>query len=189
MKTSLILALFYCNIPGVCGRTSYRHLAVLPRGALEEDSKHTYHVTDRVVGTFLCIKLHKQNEAGNASDWFLKYVVIATLYDDVIYKLPCYQWLTNETNTITLRDGKAVLPSDETCEYLTLQRELETQERQLMYPWSMQGNTEEYDGFPGYLSLKGQLPRDARFAAVDAIEETWKTEFEKATKCMYRCTY
>ena len=101
--------------------------------------------------------------------------------------------MTNDSNTITLRDGKAVMVSHETNEYLSLQRELETQDRQMLYQWSRQGPTEEYDGFPGYLSIKDEdrmngLPRDEQFPVEHHMEETWLNQFNKARKCEYKAT-
>ena len=173
-------------LPGEGGRTSFRSLGTLSRTALEQRSKHTYHITDRSVGKFLCAKLHKRKE--NDSDCFIDQVIIATLYDDVIYTLPCYQWLCDESNIVTLRHGDAVLAASESHEYLTLQRELQVQDRMLAYRWHKQGPAEEYDGFPGYVDVGSfnniaGLPKGSRFSAANNTEEHWNNELQWANKC------
>ncbi|XP_076142306.1 polyunsaturated fatty acid 5-lipoxygenase [Alosa pseudoharengus] len=98
-------------------------------------------------------------------DWYCRYITVKTPTGDYI-EFPCFRWLVDDKE-VSLRDGKARLPQDETTRTAKQHRRKELETRQKLFRWK-----EWHPGFPMSIDAKAHrdLPRDIQFDSEKGVD-------------------
>ncbi|XP_078602947.1 allene oxide synthase-lipoxygenase protein-like isoform X2 [Branchiostoma floridae x Branchiostoma japonicum] len=97
---------------------------------------------------------------GVKSDWYVDSIFVVDRQRGRRQEFPVYRWITDRTDSITLRSGRASLMAHDTPVLRGL-RELELEKRRERYQWA-----HDQKGFPAHLAAKtlNDLPRDNKVA-------------------------
>ncbi|XP_041922214.1 polyunsaturated fatty acid 5-lipoxygenase [Alosa sapidissima] len=111
-------------------------------------------------------------------DWYCRYITVKTPTGDYI-EFPCFRWLVDDKE-VSLRDGKARLPQDETTRTAKQHRRKELETRQKLFRWK-----EWHPGFPMSIDAKAHrdLPRDIQFDSEKGVD--FVLNYSKAIENLY----